>query len=168
MSASTRPWNSPVIVPFRPDLAPAFTQLNRAWIERFFALEEADWKVLVDPAAAIIAAGGQIFFALDGEMPIGTAAALRVSSDRYELAKMAVEPTHQGRGIGQLLGEAVIQFARDAGARTVFLLTNSSLAGAIRLYERLGFTHHQPLPSNTEYSRADVYMELDLHEEAVE
>ena len=150
-----------VIVPFRADLAPAFTRLNRAWIERLFALEEADWKVLRDPAAAIIAPGGQIFFALDGETPIGTAAALRVSSSRYELAKMAVEPGYQGRGIGELLGKAVIQFAREAGAQTLFLLTNSSLAGAIRLYERLGFTH-RPFPSSTEYSRADVFMELGL------
>jgi GNAT superfamily N-acetyltransferase len=151
----------PKIVPFRPDLASVFTRLNREWIERLFALEEADWKVLQDPAAAIVAPGGQIFFALDGETPVGTAAALRVSRHRYELAKMAVEPAHQGRGIGQLLGEAVIQFTREADAHYLFLLTNSRLTGAIRLYERLGFTHC-PLPPGTEYSRADVYMELDL------
>ncbi len=151
----------PLIVPFRPDLAPAFTRLNRAWIERLFALEDADWKVLRDPAAAIIDPGGQIFFALDGDTPIGTAAAVRVSAERYELAKMAVEPAYQGRGIGQRLGEAVIQWTAVSGAQTLFLLTNSSLAGAIRLYERLGFTH-QPLPPGTEYSRADVYMELGL------
>ena len=157
---------SPVIVPFRPDLAPAFTRLNRAWIEDLFALEEADWKVLRDPAAAIVVPGGQIFFALDEQTPIGTAAALRVSSHRYELAKMAVDPHYQGRGIGQRLGEAAIQFARDRGANTVFLLTNSRLGGAIRLYERLGFTH-QPLPPNTEYSRADVYMELGLDARSV-
>ena len=151
-----------VIVPFRRELAPAFTLLNRAWIERLFALEDADWKVLRDPAAAIIAQGGQIFFALDGDTPIGTAAALRVSSHRYELAKMAVDPVHQGRGLGRRLGEAAIQFARDAGAQTMFLLTNSSLTGAIRLYERLGFLH-RPLPPSTGYSRADVYMELGLN-----
>ena len=86
----------PLIVPFRPDLAPAFTRLNRAWIERLFALEDADWKVLRDPAAAIIDPGGQIFFALDGDTPIGTAAAVRVSAERYELAKMAVEPGTSG------------------------------------------------------------------------
>ena len=152
---------APVIVPFRPDLAPAFTRLNRAWIEGLFALEEADWKVLRDPAASVVVPGGEIFFALDEQTPIGTAAALRVSSNRYELAKMAVDPHYQSRGIGQLLGEAVIQFSRDRGADTVFLLTNSRLAGAIRLYERLGFKH-QPLPPSTGYSRADVYMELAL------
>jgi len=149
------------IVPFTPELAPAFTRLNREWIERLFAMEETDWKVLRDPAAAIIAPGGQIFFAVDGDEPIGTAAALRISADRYELAKMAVQPDYQDRGIGGRLGEAVIQFVREAGGSRLFLLTNSSLAGAIHLYERLGFAH-RALPPETGYSRADVYMELDL------
>ena len=150
-----------VIVPFHPDLAPAFTRLNREWIERLFRLEPADLKTLENPVASIIAPGGQIFFALDGAGPVGTAAAVRESADRFELAKMAVAPSHQGQGVGRLLGEAVIQFAREADAQSVFLLTNSSLAGAIRLYERLGF-RHGPLPPSTGYVRADVFMELEL------
>lgn len=149
------------IVPFRADLAPAFTRLNREWIERLFRLEPADLKTLEDPATSIIAPGGQIYFALDGIRPVGTVAAVRESSDRFELAKMAVSPSYQGQGVGALLGEAVIQFARAADAGTVFLLTNSSLSGAIRLYERLGF-QHRPLPPTTGYARADVYMELVL------
>jgi putative acetyltransferase len=163
MSVSTSHWNSGQcrIVPFRPELATAFTRLNRDWIERLFAMEETDWKVLRDPAAAIIAPGGQIFFALEGDTPIGTAAALRVSADCFELAKMAVQPDYQGRGIGRRLGQAVIQFVREAGGSRLFLLTNSSLADAIHLYERLGF-EHRPLPPETGYSRADVYMVLDL------
>jgi GNAT superfamily N-acetyltransferase len=156
--------SSPRIVPFRPDLAHAFTRLNLAWIERDFVVEEADLKVLRDPYAAIVAPGGEIFFALDGDRPIGTAAAVKTGELRYELAKMAVEPVYQHRGIGRLLGDAAVRFARDAGAETVFLLTNSRLAGAIRLYERLGF-RHRPLPHN-DYARADVYMELIFRERA--
>jgi ribosomal protein S18 acetylase RimI-like enzyme len=74
---------------------------------------------------------------------------------------MAVSPAYQGRGIGWQLGTAVIEFARSAGAREIMLLTNSRLAGAIRLYERLGFAH-RPLPKDTDYARADVYMVLPL------
>ena len=40
------------IVPFSPELASAFAALNREWIERLFALEEADLKVLENPEAA--------------------------------------------------------------------------------------------------------------------
>ncbi len=147
------------IVPFHRGLAPAFSDLNRAWIERLFTVEAADLKVLNNPQAAIIDAGGQIFFAVDGGNPVGTVAAVRVAPKRFELAKMAVAPSHQGRGLGRLLGEAMIAWARARGAEGVFLLTNSSLDGAIRLYERLGFVH-RPLPDHTDYARADVYMEL--------
>lgn len=149
------------IIPFRPDLAPAFTELNRAWIERFFRMEDADMHLLSHPEASIIATGGQIFFAMDGERAVGTAAAIRVTPATFELGKMAVSPSHQGQGLGERLGRAVIGFARGQGASLVYLETNSALANAIRLYERLGFAHAaRPAPS--EYARADVYMELRL------
>lgn len=149
------------IIPFRPDLAPAFAALNRAWIERFFRLEDADVHLLGHPEASIIATGGQIFFAMDGGRAVGTAAAIRVSPNTFELGKMAVSPSHQGQGLGEQLGRAVIEFARAEGASLVYLETNSALANAIRLYERLGFVHAtRPTPS--EYARADVYMEVRL------
>lgn len=147
------------IVSYRPELAPAFRQLNLDWIERLFAVEEADRKVLDDPESTIIGPGGQILFALDGHQAVGTVAVIRAAERRYELAKMAVAESHQQRGIGEQLGAAAIAFARDAGADVIFLLTNSRLAGAIRLYERLGF-RRRPDPRRPEYARADVYMEL--------
>jgi GNAT superfamily N-acetyltransferase len=146
---------------FRPELAEAFGRLNRAWIERLFAIEPADEEVLRDPVGQVIAPGGQIFFArLDGEI-VGTAAAVVHTAGTLELAKMAVDPACQGRGIGFQLGQAVIDYARATGARELMLLTNSRLAGAIRLYERLGFLQ-RPLPPGTGYARADVYMTMLL------
>jgi GNAT superfamily N-acetyltransferase len=146
---------------FRPEFAEAFRRLNRAWIERLFAIEPADEEVLRDPVGQVIAPGGQIFFArLDGEI-VGTAAAVVHTAGTLELAKMAVDPACQGRGIGFQLGQAVIDYARATGARELMLLTNSRLAGAIRLYERLGFLQ-RPLPPATDYARADVYMTMLL------
>ncbi|MGV3710733.1 MAG: GNAT family N-acetyltransferase [Gemmatimonas sp.] len=153
--------NSLIIVPFRTELAPAFTELNREWIEKFFALEESDWKVLRNPEDAIIDKGGAIFFAMDGDVAVGTVAAIAMSDGVYELAKMAVRPAYQGRGLGELLGSAVIDWARARGASKIVLETNGVLGSAIRLYQRLGFVHATPaVPS--EYARADVYMELDV------
>ena len=155
------------IIPFRADLSPSFATLNHEWIARLFSVEASDLKVLGDPQRTIVDAGGQIFFAVEGgARPVGTVAAIRVADARYELAKMAVSPSHQGRGIGELLGRAVIEWAREAGARSIFLETNSSLANAIRLYERLGFVH-APFPSPSPYARSDVYMELRLPTEGV-
>jgi GNAT superfamily N-acetyltransferase len=151
----------PVIEQFRPELAPAFARLNRQWIEELFAIEPPDEQVLGDPEREVIAPGGQIFFARADAEIVGTAAALLHSPGVFELAKMAVTPGWRGRGVGRLLGQAVIDFARSSGALRLFLLTNSRLSPAIRLYERLGFVH-RPLPPATGYTRADVYMELEL------
>ncbi len=151
------------VVPFRPEYAADFRRLNLDWIERLFTVEEPDRKVLDNPEQAIVAKGGMIFFALDGEAIVGTAALIRFSELRYELAKMAVATGHQRRGIGELLGLACKEWAVTKGARTVFLETNSRLANAIRLYERLGFRHAvDPHPSD--YARADVYMELPIEQ----
>jgi GNAT superfamily N-acetyltransferase len=149
------------IVTFQRHLAPAFRRLNLDWIERLFKVEPPDLKVLDDPESAIIATGGMILFALEGETPVGTVAMIRVDATRYELAKMGVASTHQRRGIGEKLAATGIAWARAAGAGTVFLETNSKLANAIRLYERLGF-RHATHPHPSDYARSDVYMELPI------
>lgn len=156
--------SNPVSIhPFRPELAPAFAELNRAWIEGLFRMEAADRKVLDHPEEEIIARGGQIFFAMEGAAAVGTAAAIRTSPTTFELAKMAVSPACRGRGLGERLGREVIEYCRRARADLVYLETNSSLGNAIRLYERLGFVHAAP-PHASAYARADVYMELWLTE----
>ncbi len=76
---------------------------------------------------------------------------------------MAVEPSHQGAGIGRRLLQAAIEEGRRAGAQRLYLETNHALTPAIRLYESVGFKH---LDTNritaSVYARADVYMELIL------
>ena len=150
-----------MIVPYRPNLARAFHDLNTAWIERLFRVEAADRKTLEHPQEAIIDHGGEIFFAMIDGVPVGCCAAVHEGNGRWELSKMAVDPAFQGRGLGEALGTAVVQHALQHGATELYLLTNSSLHGAIRLYERLGFVH-QPMPGNTPYARSDVYMVYEI------
>lgn len=154
------------IVAFEPELAPYFESLNREWIERWFAVEPKDEHFFRDPQRTIIEPGGAIFFAVEDGEPVGVIAALRHDADTFELAKMGVSPRSQGRGYGQALGEAVLRFAADAGARKVIVLSDSRLKAAVRLYERLGF-QHLPFPTDTGYARGDVYMELHLAPDAL-
>lgn len=149
------------VEPFRAQFAADFRRLNLEWIERLFKVEAPDLKVLDNPERAIIAPGGMIFFALDGGTVVGTVAMIRGDDGRCELAKMGVATTHQRRGIGELLGSAGIDWAREQGFRCVFLETNSQLDNAIRLYERLGF-RHAAWPHPSDYARGDFYMELEL------
>jgi len=145
------------IVPFRPELAPHFERLNREWIERLFAIEAADRKLLDDPGHSIIEPGGMIYFALEGSTVLGTCAALRLDGQRFELAKMGVTEGAQGRGIGRRLALAALEFARQAGAREMVLYTSSRLGPALHLYDQLGFVT-APMPEGSDYARSDVYM----------
>ncbi|MGC4043163.1 MAG: GNAT family N-acetyltransferase [Armatimonas sp.] len=149
------------VVPFSPEYAPTFAALNRRWIEQFFTLEEPDRIALEDPYGTIITPGGQIFFAVAEGRPMGTCAVIRESETVFELAKMAVDPEAQGRGYGNLLIQAALDFARQAGARKVILLSNSKLTPALSLYAKHGF-RHVPVDDSHGYVRADVRMELDL------
>lgn len=152
------------IVRWRNDLAPAFEALNREWIERWFTVEEGDRAAFADPRGTIIEPGGEIFFVLDdaGE-PLGTCALIRHDESTLELAKMAVSPRARGRGYGDLLMHAAIDFARGSGAEVLMLVTNSALAPALGLYEKHGF-RRVPLGDGLGYTRADVQMELSLRE----
>ncbi len=92
---------------------------------------------------------------------LGTCAIIRHSKSVLDLAKMAVHAEARGRGYGDLLLEAAVDFARRAGARTLMLISNSGLEPALRLYAKHGFCQ-VPLQGSHGYARADVQMELDL------
>lgn len=149
------------LVTWRRELAADFARLNRAWLELYFTVEPLDEEYLSDPEGHIIAPGGEIFFALDGDAVIGTCAMIPRGEAEFELAKLAVTPAAQGRGIGQRLVESAIAFARGRGAKRVVLVSNSGLGAALRLYERLGF-EHGPVPDPRPYVDADVFMVLAL------
>ena len=148
------------IVDYEPRHRDAFRALNLAWIEQYFVVEDADRAVLDDPERGILAAGGHILMAERDGRCVGCCALIREEDDMFELAKMAVAPEAQGQGIGVLLGRAAIERARREGASRVELVTNSSLAPAIHVYEKLGFVH-VPV-GGSEYARADVRMVLEL------
>ena len=151
----------PTVVPYREDFRPAFEQLNRDWIESYFVLEDADRAVFADPAGAILGPGGQIFFVVEGDTVLGTCAVLRHGAGECEIAKMAVAPAARGRGLGDLLMEAAVDFARQIGARRVTIISNTVLAPALRLYRKHGFVE-VPLESDGRYQRANIRLEREL------
>ena len=155
----------PQVVPFRPEFRAAFDDLNREWIERYFALEPADREILGDPDGKIISAGGQVFFVIERGEILGTCAILRHSTDEYEIAKMAVAPEARGRGLGDLLMDACIAFARDRGAHRVIIVSNTVLEPAIRLYRKHGFVQ-VPLTGDPRYERANIRLEMELRPKA--
>ncbi|MFE4516218.1 GNAT family N-acetyltransferase [Kitasatospora sp. NPDC056783] len=147
-----------------PGDADAFRALNEEWISRLFTLEEADRAVLGDPFGHIVDPGGDVLLAREpgNGAVVGCVALLAHPDAVFELAKMAVTPGAQGRGIGRRLVAAAIDRARELGAARLFLGTNSGLAPALHLYEEAGFVRitRDRLPVADYYARADVLMEL--------
>jgi ribosomal protein S18 acetylase RimI-like enzyme len=149
------------IVSYRPRFRRDFERLNLEWIRRHFWIEPDDKRVLADPKGHILARGGEVLFALlDGKV-IGTCALKKWTPARYELAKMAVDPTTRGRGIGAQILRASIERARTLGASELVLETHSSLQAAIHLYRRFGF-EDMPLAKETAHGRTDTMMRLRL------
>lgn len=142
--------------------AAAFRSLNLEWLERDFAVEEHDRRQLDDPVRAFIDPGGEVLIAeLDGR-PVGCVALVPHGSGAYQLSKMAVEPGLRGGGVGRNLLSAVIDRARELGARSLFLGSSTKLPAAVHLYETFGFEHVAPETIQMPYARADVFMQLVL------
>jgi len=150
------------IVNYTPDYQAAFRALNVEWISKYFIMEEADYNALDNPNSYILDKGGYIFMAIYEGKPIGTCSLVKMEDSEfdYELAKMAVSPVVQGKGIGQLLGATIIEKAKALGGKTLFLESNTKLKPAIRLYQKLGF---QKIPQfSSVYERSNIQMVLEL------
>jgi ribosomal protein S18 acetylase RimI-like enzyme len=147
------------IILFRAEHATEFAQLNRQWLEEYKLMEPANEEQLADPQGHFVGHGGQIFVALHGDKVVGTCAVVPHSVQRWEIAKLAVSSEFRGQGIARRLVERCIGHAREQGAQQVFLVSNSQLQAALRLYESFGFKYGA-LPEVKEYENEDVYMEL--------
>ena len=148
------------IVDYAPIYQDAYKQLNVDWISQHWTLEAPDYEALDNPQTYILNQSGMILIALYQNEPVGSCALIKMDSHTYELAKMAVSPKCQGRGIGLTLGNKTIERAKQIGAKRLYLESNSVLKPAVRLYEKLGFKHIDGTQSP--YDRCDVQMELFL------
>lgn len=146
---------------FTPELAQHFETLNREWIEEYFEIEAADRVIFADPFKEIVEPGGQIFFVIAEGKVLGTCAVIRLNDQVFELAKMAVSSKARGHGYGDLLISCVIDFAKQAGAERLILLSNTQLQPAIALYQKHGFKS-VPITDAEDYKRVDIQMELKL------
>ena len=149
------------IVPFKPNMAKAFKELNLDWLEAFFSVEPHDLELLDHCEESIINKGGFIFFAKIGENVVGTFALLKIDSGIYELGKMAVDRSFRGQKIGQQLLAFCIRYAEKHHWKKLVLYSSTKLSDAIHIYEKYGFIE-VPLEVGNPYLRSDIKMELNL------
>ena len=150
--------NAVEIIHFNDEHAERFYQLNRAWLEKYFYVEDIDHEVLSQPRERIIDPGGFILMARIDDKIIGTAALIVSSDGQLELSKMAVDSDYQGLGIGEKLAVAAIQQYQATDFKGLFLESNRQLTPALNLYDKLGFIEQEHPKGDSHYSRADIYM----------
>lgn len=146
------------IVAWDPRHRDAFRDLNLWWLERWFEVEQIDRDVLGDPEGALLARGGEIWFAEQAGRAVGTVALKDHGGGRFELTKLGVDPAAHGAGMGRALCEQVIDRFEARGGTVLYLETNTVLEPARRLYEALAFEACTP-PSTSPYARSNLYME---------
>jgi len=148
------------IVPYASCYWSVFRSLNEQWITQHWRLEEHDIECIDHPQESIIDKGGYIFVALYRNEPVGVCALCKMNDPKYEyeLAKLAVDPSVRGKGIGYLLCKAVVDKARSLGAKNIFLESNTLLKPAIHTYRKLGF--RELAEYHPAYERGDIQMEL--------
>jgi DNA-binding MarR family transcriptional regulator/ribosomal protein S18 acetylase RimI-like enzyme len=71
--------------------------------------------------------------------PAGCVFCVRKDDRTAQLRMLLVEPWTRGLGIGSLLVDEVLRFARRAGYSDITLWTNDVLVSARRIYQRAGF-----------------------------
>jgi len=149
------------IIPYQQKFARDFYELNLEWLEKYFYVEEFDKEVLSRPDKYIITPGGHIFFAMDGDLVVGTVALMPYSEGVFELTKMAVLTNQRGKKIGQQLMQYCIDFSKEQKFEKLILYSNTKLENAIYIYRKYGFIELE-LEPDSPYVRSNIKMELAL------
>jgi len=140
-----------------PAHVPGFVRLVEAWLDATWGLEEADRALSRDPLR-IVREGGSLLSLARGDEVVGVCALFREGPDRFQLARMTVAERERGNGHGERLLLAALDRARDLGAASVYLLTNTALGPAVHLYRKHGFRTVRDGP-HPEYARCNLVME---------
>jgi ribosomal protein S18 acetylase RimI-like enzyme len=148
------------IIDYRQEHQPWFEKFNRAWIEELFVMEPLDEWVLTNPGKAILEPGGAILMAEYDGVVAGTVALRKLDEYTYEFTKMAVDKNFRRRGIAEAITYASFKKAKALGAKKLILYSNKLNAGAIKLYEKIGFRHVEV--ENDVYKRANVKMVIGI------
>lgn len=139
---------------------PEFVRLNELWISEHFFIEQVDRDLAANPGKIIDNSGFVFSVVQDGQVA-GVCALFKEPDERFQLARMAVNPALRGKGFGRaLIGHAISQ-AKLNGAKSLYLLSNTVLAPAISLYERFGFAA-TARGQHPVYARCNIVMERTL------
>ena len=117
-------------------------ELSEAMSDEMKVLYDSDEGATPVEASAFDAPGTFLVVSEDGE-DVGCGGLALIEDGIGEVKRMYVVPDRRGRGHSRALLRALVQHARDAGLREVWLETGSRQVPAVGLYESEGF---EPIP----------------------
>ena len=68
---------------------------------------------------------------------------LRVTGEGFLIDNVAVDPVHQGRGVGRALLELAEREAREARFDSLYLYTHELMSENLALYARIGYVEYE-------------------------
>lgn len=161
------------LVPIQPESAAAFKSVRlRALLDSPTAfgathagesqLTDAQWLHRARQCAGEANAG---FLAMDGDTACGL---VRATPDDQSAAvawveSMWVAPSHRKQGVGRLLVNQIVVWARAKGLRTLKLSVTSNNEPAIRFYRGLGFIptgQTEPYPHDPALVECEMALKL--------
>lgn len=147
------------VIEYSPRYKEAIRDLNYEWLEKYFYVEPNDIIQLNNPEEEIIKKGGAIYFVRHNDQIVGTVSLMCKEENTFELSKMAVTASFQGKGISNLLMDKCISVAKIMGAKKLVLYSNTKLENAISLYKKFGFSE---IPLDNSYARSNIKMGKNL------
>lgn len=126
-----------------------------------FDVEDQDMQELENVEKAI-AAGGQIFFALDDGTPIACCMIAPRADGDWEIMKFAARGMYTGTGAGSACLKACIDYAKEKKLPRTLIVSNCRCVQAVHLYRKFGF---QEIPVDRKqfpFQRADIAFEMKL------
>jgi len=103
--------NEVTILSYQPKYAEDYKQLNLAWIEKYFKVEEHDIEQLDNPDAYIISKGGYILFAKYNDEIVGSGGYKGKPVDNKIEIAYGTFPAYQRKGIGTAICKALVELA---------------------------------------------------------
>lgn len=145
------------IIEYQKKYEKDFVELNTAWIEKFFVMEQEDYDILYH-LDDFLKRGGMIFFAIENDHVLATCMVTPTYNNVWEICKLAADEKYQGQGAGSAVFEACMKYAIDHGAEKLTLISNHILKSALHIYEKFGFKS-VPVDRGGEYVRCDIQCE---------
>lgn len=151
------------IIKYQQRFKKDFIELNIAWVEKYWVMEQADRDIL-EHVEELLEKGSMIFFAVEDDKVLATCMAMPLEGDVWELCKLAATGQYTGKGAGSAVFKAGMEWAVEHGAKKLTLISNSRLKPALHIYEKFGFREVPLDKAYWGYERADIQFELVMED----